>query len=66
MLVTIFNSFDHDKEFKEVRNRRPPPMVVRASSEEVNHGVWLYSEKEEVSHEVLFLDFCDGFGIGSG
>ena len=41
-------------------------MVVEASSEEVNHGVWLYSEKEEVSHEVLFLDFCDGFGIGSG
>ena len=62
----IFNSFDREREFKEPTNGRPSPMVVEASSEEVSHGGWLYGEKEENKHEVLFLDICDGFGIGNG
>ncbi len=41
-------------------------MVVEASSEGVSHGGWLNGGKKENNHEVLFLDICDGFGIGNG
>jgi hypothetical protein len=37
-------------------------MVIEASSEEVNHGVWLYSEKEVMR----FCSWIFAMGLGLG